>query len=222
MLDSGESRHCLRVLRKKRGDRVQVVDGNGNLYEAEITGDRAKTCELKIISHEKNYGRRDFKVSIAIAIPKNTERFEWFLEKATEIGIDAIIPMLTEKSERSTLNTARLRKILVSAMKQSGKAYLPVLHEPSRFSDMMVSGILASEQKFIAVCSREHTLPHLKSKYQKGKDALVLIGPEGDFTGGEVKLAAASGFQPVSLGASRLRMETAGVVACHTVNLMND
>lgn len=220
-LDSEESRHCLRVLRKKIGDKINVVDGKGNFYEAEIINDRGRLCEIKILSHRRHYGKRDFKLAIAIAMPKNTQRLEWFLEKATEIGIDEIYPMLTERTERTRMNTHRLGKVIISAMKQSAQAYLPVLHEPKKFSDMMITGVVSVMQKFIAVCGIENAR-HLKDAYQKGNDALVLIGPEGNFTGGEVKLATASGFTPVSLGRSRLRVETAGVAACLTINLMNE
>ncbi len=234
-LDAEESRHCLRVLRKKISDRIEVVDGKGALYEAEIISDRNKICELKVISRKSGYGHRDFRISIGIAPTKNIERFEWFLEKATEIGIDEIQPFFTERSERARLNIARLNKILVSAMKQSGKAYLPALLEPQKFAEMMAQCIPSEAGKFIAVCDPHPrplskgegspglvTHPHLKDAYAKGSDALILIGPEGDFTAGEVKLAVASGFQPVSLGTSRLRVETAGVVTCQVVNMMNE
>lgn len=220
-LDHDESRHCLRVLRMRVGDRVEVVDGKGNLYDAEILNDRDKQCGLLIISHKKHFGKRDFKISIGMALPKNVERFEWFLEKATEIGVDEIYPVITERSERVKLNMERVRKILISAMKQSGKAYLPVLHEPRNFSDMMITGVMSDLQKFIAVCGVENS-SHLMDAYIKGKDALVLIGPEGDFTSGEVKLAQSNGFEPINLGKSRLRVETAGVVACCVVNLVNE
>jgi 16S rRNA (uracil1498-N3)-methyltransferase len=196
------------------------VDGKGSLYHTEIISDKDKLCELRVMEHKKNFGKRDFKVSMGVALPKNVDRFEWFLEKATEIGVDEIYPMLTERSERIRLNTERLRKILVSAMKQSGKAYLPVLREPRKFEDMLMTGLMTDLQKFIGVC--EDNIPHLKDVCDKRRDALVLIGPEGDFTKEEVKQAAANGFKAISLGKSRLRVETAAVVACHIVNLLNE
>ncbi|MDZ4843914.1 MAG: 16S rRNA (uracil(1498)-N(3))-methyltransferase [Chitinophagales bacterium] len=220
MLDAEESRHCLRVLRMRVGDRVEIVDGKGNLYHAEIISDKDKLCELRVHEHKKHFGKRDFKISIGIALPKNIDRFEWFLEKATEIGVDALYPMITEHSERTKLNTDRLRKILVSAMKQSGKAYLPALHEPRKFQDMLLTGLMTDLQKFIAVCEDHH--PHLKAVCEMKKDALVLIGPEGDFSKDELKQAEANGFKAISLGKSRLRVETAGIVACHVVNLVNE
>lgn len=220
ILDAEESRHCLRVLRLRTGDRVEVVDGNGNLYHAEIISDKGRQCELRIVECRKHFHQRDFKISIGMALPKNRERFEWFLEKATELGIDEVFPLLTERSERSKLNAERLQKILISAMKQSGKAYLPVLHEPQKFQDMLLTGAGNSLQKFIAVC--EENLPHLKDVAERKKDALVLIGPEGDFTEDELKRARANGFQAISLGKSRLRVETAGIASCHILNLLND
>ena len=219
-LDADESRHCLRVLRKKIGDAIEAVDGKGNLFSAEIISDKGKLCELKITGHQKNWGRRNFSLTIAIAIPKNMERFEWFLEKATETGIEEIIPMVTEKTERAKMNAARMNKILISAMKQSGIALLPLLHEPKKFSEI-VSTDFPAAQKFIAVCDWQSELKHLKNLYQKGSDALILIGPEGDFTHDEVQLAIRKNFQPVSLGKSRLRVETAGVVACAGIAWMN-
>ncbi len=220
-LDQDESRHCLKVLRRRVGDKVEVVDGRGALLTTEIVNTAKGVCELKVLCRTKDFQKKDFSVSIAIAPPKNIDRFEWFLEKATEIGIDNIYPLITEHSERTRLNIDRLMKILVSAMKQSGKAYLPVLHEARKFKDIFGSGVLPEELKFIAVCNREN-LPHLKSLYQKGKDAVALIGPEGDFSNEEIEMAEASGFQPISLGPSRLRVETAGVVACYILNLMNE
>lgn len=218
-LDADESRHCLRVLRKKIGEAIDVIDGKGNLYHAEISSDKGKICELRTKTVEKEHGRRDYKVSIGIAISKNAERLEWFLEKATEVGIDAIHPMITERTERTKLNVERFRKILISAMKQSGKTYLPLLFEPAKLSDVLKNPV-SGMQAFIAVCGMG--TKHLKDVYQKGKDAMVLIGPEGDFTEGEVNAAIEKGFTPVSLGRSRLRIETAGMVACHTITLMNE
>jgi len=217
-LNAEESKHCLKVLRKKAGDRIDVVDGKGNLAQAEIVHAQHHRCELKVISRESDYGKRGFLISIAIAIPKNTERLEWFLEKATEIGTDEIFPMITEKTERTGLNAARLRKILISAMKQSGRAFLPVLHEPHPFPHILTR--MPDAQRFIAICGMN--VRHLKDACRKGSDTLVLIGPEGDFTEKEMKQAIGSGFQPVSLGKSRLRMETAGIAACHVINLLND
>lgn len=219
-LDAEESRHCLRVLRMRVGDRAEVVDGKGNFYSAEIISDEGKMCELRIHEHKKNFGKRSFTIAIGIALPKNIDRFEWFLEKATEIGVDAIYPLLTERTERARLNTARLHKILVSAMKQSGKAYLPVLHEPLKLQDVPSVALTAAYQKFIAVC--EDNLPHLQTRCDKQRNTLVLIGPEGDFTEHETRQAITNGFEPVSLGKARLRVETAGIVACHVVNLVNE
>ena len=217
-LNPEESKHCFRILRKKISDTIEVVDGKGNLYQAEIISDKNKSCQFKIISHTRDYGKRGFRLSIGIAPPKNVSRFEWFLEKSVEIGIDEVYPVISKRSERTNMNSLRLSKILIGAMKQSARAYLPILHDPYGFAELITIDEQQPKQKFIAVCSME-SLPHLKNVYQKEKNTLVLIGPEGDFTDEEVQLAIERGFSPVSLGNSRLRVETAGIVACDVINL---
>lgn len=219
ILDETESKHAIRVLRLQSGDFVQIVDGAGGLFNAEIADANPKKCKLAIIESEQNFGKRNFHLHIAIAPTKNNERLEWFLEKATEIGIDEITPLLTERSERKTVNPERLEKILVSAMKQSVKAYLPRLNNPQNFKELVKQPF--NGKKFIAYIEEKQTV-HLKNVVGKNDNVLVLIGPEGDFSPAEVQLAMQNGFQPVSLGDSRLRTETAGVVACHIVNLAND
>ncbi|MEN8116270.1 MAG: RsmE family RNA methyltransferase, partial [Bacteroidota bacterium] len=156
---------------------------------------------------------------IVIAPTKNIDRFEWFLEKCTEIGIDEITPILSEHSERKVIKPGRLEKIVVSAMKQSVKAYLPKLNELTSFNDLVKTS--DAPAKFIAHCNGGEK-PHLKNNIEPGKNVLILIGPEGDFSPAEVELAKENGFKEISLGTSRLRTETAGVVACHIVNLIND
>lgn len=219
LLDEVESKHAIRVLRLKTGEKVQVVDGKGGFYTAEIIDTNPKKSRLRIIEAKKNHGKSDFYLHIAIAPTKNNDRFEWFLEKATEIGIDEITPLICEHSERKTIKPDRLEKIVVSAMKQSLKTWLPKLnpmvslHEFIKRNDTPI--------KFIAHCN-EGTKPHLKNEVEKGKNILVLIGPEGDFSPEEVNLARMNGFREISLGNSRLRTETAGIVACHIVNLINE
>ncbi len=221
-MDEEEARHCLKVLRKKAGDVVEVVDGKGHLYEAEITDDNLKSCTVKALKELENTQQRSFELTIAIAPPKNTERLEWFMEKVTEIGIDRVIPMFTEHSERRRLNIERLQKIVVSAMKQSGKALLPLVEEAVIFGKFVeAEGKTDKYEKYIATCFGEDR-PHLKDVYKKGSNALVLIGPEGDFSESEMTLAIKNGFRPISLGRSRLRLETAGIVACHIINLANE
>jgi len=165
-----------------------------------------------------NYGKRPFRLHLAVAPTKNTARFEWFLEKATEIGIDEITPLVCEHSERVQIRIDRLQKIILSAAKQSLKTYLPILHEPMKIDDFISLNHPAS--RFVAYVE-EHQPLHLKTVYQNG-DCVVLIGPEGDFSKKEMELAFQQGFKPVSLGPSRLRTETAAIVACHIINIANE
>jgi 16S rRNA (uracil1498-N3)-methyltransferase len=219
ILDETESKHAIRVLRLNAGDKVQVVDGKGSFYLAEITQPHPKKCRLAILETKKEFEKRQFKLHIAIAPTKNNDRFEWFLEKATEIGIGEITPLLCEHSERKTIKPDRMEKILVSAMKQSVKAYLPKLNPLVSFNDFIKLNVVS--HKFIAHCNNGEK-PHLKNEIKKEENVLILIGPEGDFSPEEVEQARRNGFREISLGPSRLRTETAGVVACHIVNLVNE
>lgn len=218
ILDETESKHCVRVLRLETGHEITLVDGRGGFYTAVITDSNPKRCTVKVLRSEINFELRNFQVHLAIAPTKNIERIEWFLEKATEIGIDSITPVLCRFSERKEIKTDRLEKVMVSAMKQSLKSYLPKLNPLTKFNDFV--RLPFDGQKFIAHCEEQQRdlltgkiVPH--SKY------LILIGPEGDFSTEEIELAVQAGFHPVSLGESRLRTETAGLVACHTFHLMN-
>jgi len=217
-LNQEESKHCLKVLRLNTGDVVHLTDGKGNLYQTTIIDANPKKCTLEIREVKKEYGKKDYKIHMAVAPTKNINRFEWFLEKATEIGIDKITPVICEHSERRIINPERLNKVIIAAMKQSFKAYLPVLN-PAIFLKDFISEKNNSE-KYIAYCSDNYR-DNLKDLYNKQKDAVILIGPEGDFSEQEVSLAINYGFKPISLGAERLRTETAALVACHTVNLIN-
>jgi 16S rRNA (uracil1498-N3)-methyltransferase len=219
ILDETESKHAVRVLRLQNGNQVEIIDGAGGFYKAQITDANPKKCRLIIVESQKEFGKKDFHLHIAIAPTKNIDRFEWFLEKATEIGIDEITPLLTSHSERKVVNPERLEKILVSAMKQSLKAYLPVLNNLTTFKELVINN--KTENKYIAYCD-EIQKTHLKDLVAKENNTLILIGPEGDFSPEEVKLAIENGFKVVSLGESRLRTETAGIVACHIVNLANE
>ncbi len=218
-LDETESKHAIRVLRLQNGNQVEIIDGAGGFYKAQITDANPKKCRLKIVESQKEFGKKDYHLHIAIAPTKNNDRYEWFLEKATEIGIDEITPLLTSHSERKTINPERLEKILVSAMKQSLKAYLPKLNDITNFRQLVTNN--KTENRFIAYCD-DIQKTHLKDLVTKAKDTLILIGPEGDFSPEEVQLAIENGFTVVSLGSSRLRTETAGIVACHIVNLANE
>jgi len=218
-LEEQESKHCIRVLRLKTGDEITLTDGIGNMYFTKIIDDHPKRCKVQVVEVEKEYGKRLFKIHIAVAPTKNIARTEWFIEKATEIGIDEITPLICEHSERKTTKTERLAKVVTSAVKQSLKAYHPVINDSVEFKKFITQEF--DGEKFIAYCSDEYR-DSLKNIYRKGKDALVLIGPEGDFSPAEVDLAIKHGFKPVSLGSSRLRTETAALFACCVVNLRND
>ncbi len=217
-LDETESKHCVRVLRLEKGDKITLVDGHGGFYSAEIDDPNPKRCTVKVVKSEHNFGKANFKLHIAIAPTKNIERIEWFLEKTTEIGIDRVTPLLCRFSERKEIKAERLEKVMISAMKQSLKAYLPQLDELTKFNEFISQPF--DGLKFIAYCDDQHR-DLLRNKVISGQNCLILIGPEGDFSSEEIELALKQGFQPVSLGESRLRTETAGLVACHTVNLLN-
>lgn len=217
-LSEEESKHCVRVLRLTEGEKLFLVDGKGLFCEAVIISANPKACILNVTNRKSNYAKRDYQLTIGVAPTKNIDRYEWFLEKATEIGIDIVIPLLSRYSERKEIKPERLEKVMVSAMKQSIKAYLPILNPMQTFKKTISDPF--SGQKFIAHCYEgEKTL--LRDVVEKGKDVLILIGPEGDFSTEEVELAISEGFIPVSLGTSRLRTETAALAACHTVNLIN-
>lgn len=218
-LDETESKHCVRVLRLEKGDQITLVDGRGGFYTAEITYPNPKRCMVDVIKSELNFGLRNYQVHIAIAPTKSIERIEWFLEKATEIGISRVTPLLCQHSERKEIKNERLEKVIISAMKQSLKAYLPKLDPLTKFSDFISQPF--DGQKFIAHCDEQHR-DLLKKMVVLNQNYLILIGPEGDFSSEEIEMAIKAGFYPVSLGDSRLRTETAGVVACHTFNLLND
>lgn len=217
-LNETESKHCIRVLRLEKGDEITLVDGRGGFFSAEISDPNPKLCTVNVVKSELNFGMRNFQVHVAIAPTKNIERIEWFLEKATEVGIDRVTPLLCRYSERKEIKHDRLEKVMVSAMKQSLKAFLPHLDPLTKFNDFVSQS--CNGQKFIAHCE-EQRRDLLKNKIVTGVNYLILIGPEGDFSSEEIELAIQSGFHPVSLGESRLRTETAGLVACHTFNLMN-
>lgn len=221
-LSEEESAHCVRVLRYDRGDEILLTDGRGTTYHARITNPHPRHCEFEVLSQEKQDKTHNIYLHVAIAPTKNIERLEWMVEKCTEIGVDEITPLLCRFSERKNLRNDRLEKIILSAAKQSLTPYLPKLNELTDFATLMQQyGGNGKIDKFIAHCYKDEKR-ELKDALQKGRDVLILIGPEGDFSEQEVELAMAKGFVPVGLGRSRLRTETAGVVACHTVVLLNE
>lgn len=218
MLNPEESKHCVRVLRLTEGEEISLVDGKGNWYNGVITLADAKGCRVECREKIENFGCRDFRLHLAVAPTKNIDRIEWMLEKCTEMGVDEITMLSTAHSERKVVKDERLEKVIISAMKQSLKAYLPKLNPMTDFKRFIVSG--RETQKFIAHCN-EGEKKRLDELYRPGNDVVILIGPEGDFSDEEVKMAFQSGFMPVTLGQSRLRTETAGLVACHSIDFMN-
>jgi 16S rRNA (uracil1498-N3)-methyltransferase len=212
-LTNEENRHITRVLRKKIGDNLFFTNGKGLLYTGEITAIEKNTPKIEIIKKENKEKIHNYYLHIAIAPTKNTNRFEWFLEKATEVGIDEITPILCERSERKKINQERCNRILISSMKQSLKYYLPKLNNPIVFNDFIKQKL--DGDKFIAHCLNKDKIKLDKSINKKSN---ILIGPEGDFSEKEITLAIKNNFQSLSLGNSRLRTETAGVIATHSIN----
>jgi 16S rRNA (uracil1498-N3)-methyltransferase len=207
-LSEESSKHCIQVLRIKAGEKLQITDGKGNLYTASIVSeDKKKTVVL--IEELKTVPFPNKKISIAISLLKNAARFEWFLEKATEIGVTEIQPLVCDRTEHTRFRFDRLNGILIAAMIQSQQSWLPILHEPVDFSELVANG--AYQQKLIAHCE-EDTKQSIKDT-PVCTDTQILIGPEGDFTPEEIELALSNNYRPVTLGETRLRAETAGVVA---------
>lgn len=218
-LPKEESQHCVRVLRLSEGDIIFLTDGNGLLCKGEIISTGNKSCSVHIMERTENFQQRDYRLHLAVAPTKNAARMEWFLEKAVEIGIDEFTPIICEHSERNFMKTERLEKIAVSAMKQSLKAYKPIINEPVKIKDFLQKDF--EGQKFIAYCEGDTRTP-LKSLYEPKSPAVVLIGPEGDFSKSEIETALETGFIPVTLGTSRLRTETAALATCFFINLLNE
>jgi len=227
-LNEAESQHCTKVLRLSVGDKILISDGQGRLCEAELIVINHKMCEAEILK-EIGVFKRPYHLHVACAPTKNIERFEWFLEKATEIGIDEITPIITEHSERTVVKLDRSERVIMAAMKQCQVPNLPTIHELKKFSDFLKTigtdetSAPAKEQKFICYCGTEFEKQSLKNTLARTSTSvpkiLILVGPEGDFSPKEVALAIEQGFTPVTLGETRLRTETAAIVAVHTVSL---
>lgn len=220
-LPEEESNHCVQVLRRTAGDAVEVTDGVGNLYHCIVTNPHRKHCEVRIEAVETPEPLHDGYIHLCIAPTKNIDRTEWAIEKCVEMGVDEITLLLCDHSERKTVNMERLQKIVVSAAKQSLKARFPVLNALTKMTDVQTEG-----DRFIAHCIEGYKATDdkraLKDKIVRGHKTTVLIGPEGDFSPEEVAWALQNGYEPVSLGAARLRTETAAVVACCTSVLVNE
>ena len=217
-LSPAESKHCTKVLRLKAGDEIGFVDGKGLFARARLVEVNAKSTTAAITQRELQ-SKRNFHLHIAVAPTKNIDRFEWFLEKATECGIEEITPIICAQSERTAIKPERLKKILLAAMKQSQRAWLPRLNDALKYKDF-VKNIKSGAGVFIAHCA-EGEKQSLQNIYQPGNDVLIMIGPEGDFNHEEIELAGEKGIQAISLGQNRLRTETAALVACMEVNFLN-
>ena len=211
-LSPEESKHIIKVLRKKEGDILSFTNGEGILSITEITNASLNKTQVKVIERTNKQKNRNYYLHIAIALTKNINRFEWFLEKAVEVGVDRIVPVWTSRSERKVEKHERWKKVLVSAMKQSGRSYLPELSKAKPFTESISdfsSGLKIAHCMAAIAGDKKHLLSNLK----KGEDAVIAIGPEGDFTQEEVELALEKGAREISLGDNRLRTETAGIVA---------
>lgn len=216
--DKEESKHIIKVLRKKESDKIFLTNGLGYFFESEIISAFEKKCEIRITNvqfHEPT----SYHIHIAVAPTKMNDRLEWFLEKATEIGIHEISPIICDNSERKVYKIDRAEKIVQSAMKQSLQMYLPKINEPISYSQFVKQTI--DGQKFIAHCE-ETERKAFQNEIKPNEKVTILIGPEGDFSSKEIKLAIENQFIPVTLGNTRLRTETAALVACHTIALINE
>lgn len=219
VLNPEDSRHCAKVLRLREQGRISLTDGGGHFYHCTITKADSKATEVKVDEKEEIEKHWPVHLHIAMAPTKNMNRTEWMLEKVTELGVDKITPLHCDHSERKIVKPARMERIITAAVKQSLKAWYPKLEEMAGFSDFIQKDF--SGQKYIAYIDEKYDL-HLSEDYEPGMDAVILIGPEGDFSKDEVQMAIKHGFKPVSLGKSRLRTETAAVIACHSFHLLND
>ncbi|MBQ8056135.1 MAG: 16S rRNA (uracil(1498)-N(3))-methyltransferase [Paludibacteraceae bacterium] len=218
-LPEEESFHAVKVLRMKEGDALDVFDGKGGYFKAVISFAHHKHCEVKLVEKQV-FEKRPYSIHIAVAPTKNLDRIEWMVDKLVEMGVDEITPIICRFSERKILKTDRLKKIVVSASKQSKNVYIPQFNEPIELKELLKKA--QEPQKFIAHCY-ENEKQFLSRSYKKnGGKVLILIGPEGDFSTEEVDLALKQGFAPVSLGESRLRTETAAMVACHTIHVVEE
>lgn len=222
-LNEEESKHCIRVMRMRIGEEIYLVDGMGGFYTGKIANDSPKACEIEIVETKKSFEKRNYFLHLAVAPTKNTDRMEWLIEKAVEIGIDEFTPIICEHSERKHINIDRLERIAISAMKQSVKAYKPIINEAIALKKIVENS--NTPYKLIAHCIDDENELMKKDivhdKYTAGQPVTILIGPEGDFSKVEVKLAIDKGFEGITLGNSRLRTETAGLVACHTIAFLN-
>ena len=216
-LDQDESGHCIKVLRHRSGDEISVIDGCGTLYRCRITSDSHKGVEAMVLEQTGNWGGHPYRLHLAVCPTKNNDRYEWFAEKACEIGFDELSPVIGEHSERRVLKTARVEKVLISAAKQSLKAVVPAVNEPVSVKEFIEAHKEDNALRLIAYCFEDERVPRRSIKEvleeSEEREIIVMIGPEGDFSKAEAEMALAAGFIPVHLGASRLRTETAALTA---------
>lgn len=218
ILNEDESLHCVKVLRHKVGDEIKVIDGNGTVAFGNIAAAHAKQCAIAITQKQIVPKHRNYQITVAVAPTKNIERIEWFVEKAVEVGIDEIIFIKTKNSERTVVKTERIRKVAESALKQSQQAYLPTITELIDYKEFVKTP--SSSIKLIAHCEKNQK-QHINQFFKPNQAHLILIGPEGDFTNDEIKLAIDNGFIPISLGETRLRTETAALYSCMAFNALS-
>ena len=222
-LSETESRHCIKAMRMRQGDRIQLCDGNGHLYTGIIVDDNPKGCLLSLQDKKVMPPAFPYQLHIAVAATKNADRIEWFVEKAVEIGITEISCICCVRSERTHINTERFERLITSAMKQSLHYHRPAFHAPVQVTALMRQYAARTDwQRFIAYCGEESSVKELQAVAEAGKNSLVLIGPEGDFEETEVQTAIQCGFQTVTLGNMRLRTETAALVACCQLHFINN
>jgi 16S rRNA (uracil1498-N3)-methyltransferase len=219
ILDENESKHCIRVLRMTKGARVSLIDGRGNLFEAVISEPDYKKCKITVLEKISDFEKRSYRLHIAVSPIKNPERFEWFVEKSVEIGVDEITPIICKNTEKQSIKPDRLNNIIVSAMKQSLKAVRPVLNEPVPFEKFILGH--TEGKTLIAHCKDYPPRVRISDVCGRNENSLIMIGPEGDFSDEELLAAVKRNYVPVQLGPSRLRTETAGIAACHSVYFIN-
>lgn len=217
-LGEQESAHCVRVLRMGEGHTVHLTDGRGSLFQGIIRQACASGCTVEIVSCRQECGRRPYRLTIGVAPTKNHDRIEWLVEKATEIGIDRIVPLVCERSQRRSVNLPRLQRVAVSAMKQSLKTFLPEICEPTPVRQAIAA---AGGTRLIAHCTEDGQRTYICDALQNSDDIFILIGPEGDFSPEEITFARENGFTEVSLGEQRMRTETAALFACSAAALAN-
>lgn len=222
-LTEEESKHCIKVLRLQCGDTIHITDGKGNIFCCEIIDEHYKRCVVRINSTQTEFEKLPYSLTMCVAPTKSIDRFEWFLEKATEVGVDDIIPIETAHSERRTIKLERATKVITSAVKQSLKAYHPTLHEMTPLKNIITTPF--EGRKFIAHCNPSQSTfgkGHLADILKKGERVMILIGPEGDFSPEEVASALENNFEEISLGTQRLRTETAAIAAVFMTSIINN